>query len=616
MFNDPYEGYPVKTYGTLTTRPYQQQCIDKAIEHCRTSQDPVIMDISVGGGKSAIAAAIASHVSEKGGNVLVISRQSIIIAQNSEEAWGMKVKNSIYSAGLGKKSTTYPVVMASEGTIANALKKDLAFKSGEVHEPSEFYDKTYDLVIIDEAHHLDVLDEDKQSQYHQILIELYRRNPKLRVLGMTGSPFRGVVNIIGQDLFWKKKIAEVSQDYMIDMGYLVPLQFGAPDCEKYDLSEFSILGDEGTQEFTAEQMRKMERKLTQDKTMTEKVVADAVSKTADRNCVIFTVAGKKHAKEVAACLPKGSYAIITDEMSDRARDKALTAAYNGELKYLIQQNVLVTGYNNPRADALVILRRISSLTLLVQLIGRVLRLLKPEMIEHGVIKENGLILDYTDTMDEFRELYDSRELDEYDLQKSKNEDKTLTCMKCGTENGFHAVRCRHIDENGERCDFFWRSKICEDSYRAGKLYKKGCGVENSPSARTCRCCDNILNDWDAKLKGKHYSNDDYIPIEKFDMRPTQNGGVAVEYHLANGVVAKEFFPNAWDRSNPKHTIIKRMLNNNLIKKVFTKEHQANAYRARNAGEFCQLLPLIRIEAVTHRKSGTKDIISKVMHKID
>lgn len=609
---DPYANYPVKTYRKLTTRPYQQQCIDKAIEHCKESSDPVIMDISVGGGKSLIVAAIADHVAKKGGNVLVVSRQSIIIDQNSKEAFLMGVYNSIYSAGLNKKSTTYPVVMASEGTLANALKKDIAYDNGEVPEPSEFHNKVFHLVLIDEAHHLDILDEEGQSQYHQILKELYRRNPKLRVIGLTGSPFRGVVNIIGQDLFWKKKIAEVSQDYMIDMGYLVPLQFGAPDCEKYDLSEFDVLGQDGTQEYTAEQMRQMEKKLTSDKTMTQKVVADALEKTKDRNCVIFTVAGKKHAKEVAACLPEGSYAIITDEMPDRARDKALTAAYNGDIKYLIQLHTLVTGYNNPRADAIVILRRISSLTLLVQLIGRVLRLLKPEMIEAGVVKENGLILDYTDTMDKFRELYDSRELDEYDLQKSKQEEKTLTCPKCGEENGFHAVRCRGVSATGERCDFFWRSKVCQTSYRAGVLYKQGCGAENSPSARTCRVCENILNDWDEKLKHKHYTENDFIPVVNFDIKPTQNGGVAVEYHLDNGVVAREFFPNCWDKSNPKNAVIKRIVNNNLINKLFSKADQPKAYRARNAGELCSLKPLIKVQAVTHRKSGSKDIIAKTI----
>lgn len=615
---DIYAGYPVKTYGKITTRPYQQYAIDKAIEHCRESREPAIMDISVGGGKSLIVAAIADHVTKKNGKALVISRQGIIISQNSDEAWGMRIENSTYSASLGGKSTVYPLIMTTEGTFANALKKDIEYdlslnrpSDGSFYEPSEFYGMVFDLVLLDEAHHLDVLDDEEKSQYRFIMKQLLKRNPKTRIIGLTGSPFRGVVPIIGEDLFWKKKIVDISQDYMIDMNYLVPVQFGFPDVDKYDLSEFQPVSEDGTQDFTAQQMKDMEKKIMSNLTMTERIVHDVVEKTKDRNCVIFTVASKRHGKEVAKCLPKGTYAIISDDMSEKSRDRALKKAYDGEIKYLIQQNVLVTGYNNPLADTIVILRKIGSLTLLVQLIGRALRLLKPEQIERGIIKKDGLILDYTDTMDHFREAYDSRVLDDYDREKSKKDNDTITCPKCGTENGSKAKRCCNVID-GVRCDFFWHSKICEPHYRNGRLVNSGCGAENSPSARECRLCKNILSDWNEKLKGTHYKQTDYKPVEKFDMKPTKNDGVLVEYYLPNNEVAKAFYSPFSGNETAK-----RIFYNKFVKFHATTPSMKKVCRfARNAGELCNhKKELDTIGAITHRLDVKgKSIITKMLTK--
>lgn len=631
------------TFGKLTLRPYQQAAFNAAVEHFKKSPLPAIISASVGAGKTVIIAALHAHVTDKGGAVLTLSRQGEIVEQDHDDAWLARCKSSIYSASLGKKTVAYPSVFGTEGTVWNALKADLEYWSAHCDSKTPFGDlsseyladmgieidqtKTYELskmsnyspalLCVDEAHMCDFTDPN--CQYMKIFRELSRRNNKMRILGLTGTPYRGVTPIVGQadEYLWKEMLIDIPMEYLTDLGYLVPCTFGfAHDDVGYDLSEFESKGEDGTQDFTAEELRRMEALMLKAETTTEKIMIEVMARTKDRNCVMITCAGKKHCKEAAKFLPKGTYAIVTEDMGARLRKKALKDAFDGKIKYLLQVGCLTTGLNIPLIDTIVILRKIGSLTLLVQLIGRGLRLLKDFQIDAGIVKDDCLVLDYSDTMSELRELFDHPVLEEADLSKSKEDENTITCPKCQVENGKHAVRCRGIGSDGIRCDFFWRSRLCEPFFINGKLIDEGCGAENAPTARSCRCCDNTLIDPNAKLTGKHYTENDFIPVTKFDMRPTQNGGVAVEYHLVNGVVAKEFFPNAWDRSNPKHTIIKRMLNNNLIKKVFTKEHQAKAYRARNAGEFCQLLPLIKIEAVTHRKSGTKDIISKVMHKID
>jgi len=60
-------------------RGYQQKAHDATIEHCKNSKEPAFIGCTVGGGKTVLIAAIAKHVSEKGGKVLVLARQGELV---------------------------------------------------------------------------------------------------------------------------------------------------------------------------------------------------------------------------------------------------------------------------------------------------------------------------------------------------------------------------------------------------------------------------------------------------------------------------------------------------------------------------------------------------------
>lgn len=618
--NDPFwlPNVELTTYGKMTSRPYQEVTIRAIIEHVKSTRAPAIVSASVGSGKTLIAAFLARHVSDRKGRVLVLSRQGEIIQQDADDAWLSNCKNSIYSASLGVKSTTYPVIFGTEGTVWKALETDLQYwgdtqSDKQPSEPSKLHDKAFDLLMIDEAHHVDF--EASDSQYMKIISELLRRNPKMRIIGLTGTPYRGVTPIIGEadGYFWRKQLCDISTEYLTNMGYLSPIQWGfSHDDVGYDLSEFKSDGQDGTQDYTADQLRQMERKMLEAETTTQKIMIEIAEKTRDRNCVLITCAGKKHCKEAAKFLPEGSYKIITDDMAARTRRKALKDAYDGKVKFLLQIGCLSTGINIPLIDTIVILRKIGSLTLLTQLIGRGLRLLKDEQSDAGYKKENALVLDYSDTLNELKDLYDSPILDEADFSKSKENGDLITCPKCETENSFHAVRCRGVNSGGERCDFFWKSRICEDFYVNGKLKTEGCGAENAPTARQCRICENTLIDPNASLSKKHYTANDYKPVERFDMRPTKNNGVIVEYHLPNSETAKVFYSPF---SN--NQIAKRIFYNQFTKRHATTRALKGLVRAaRNAGELCGLRDqLDTVEAVTHRTNDKDEsVISKVINR--
>lgn len=518
---------------------YQFPAHIDTVEYCKNYEAPGVIDMSVGAGKTIMIGALAKHVTDKGGKVLVLARTAELIEQNSSDAWLMGCKNSIFSSGLGQKSISMPCVMGTEGTVVNYLNTHFT-KSNNTFVPA--------LLLIDECHHADwqevqaYIDDNEppQTQYAKIIVHLMHQNPKLRIIGYTGSPYRGVTDIIGP--FWKEKITEVSTMQLIELGYLVPPVFGfGDDSHAYDLSEFKPKGGKG-QDYTRDELNQMEKKIRSDLTMTQRIMEEVIERCKDRNGVLITCAGKKHCEQVAECLPDGSWGIVTDSTPTKQRRDILAKAKTGEIKYVIQVGCLTTGINVPLWDVCVILRRIGSLTLLTQLVGRVLRTLKKEHISAGFNKDDALILDYTDTFEAMGDIFNDPILDQALAKKAQETGEYQECPVCGTHNSMYAVRCIGKDDNpvDGRCEYFFQFVACES-----------CGTKNAPTAQNCRNCDAIMIDPNSKLINKAYTDADYKPVKTMTFNPTKNhDGLWVIYELdsvyhKNGIaypeIAKELY---------------------------------------------------------------------------
>ena len=519
---------------TYKLRPeYQEPIHFVTIEHCRSSNEPAFVSASVGAGKTINIGFMAKHVVDKGGKVLVLARQGELIEQNSNDAWAIGVKTSIFSASLGKKSTVFNCVMGTEGTVAN-------------HLQDVFSNWLPDCILIDECHMVDwqdALSAEPETQYGKILSHFKALKPKLRIIGYTGSPYRGCDSILGD--FWKKQLYEIGTMRLIGMGFLVAPRFGFGDDEHhYDLSEFKPVGGDGAHDFTAKEMAAMGRKLTKELTMTQQIMEQVKQIAQTRNGVLITCASKKHCQQVADCLPAGTWGIITDDTTTKSRKAILDGAKAGDIKYVIQIACLSTGVNVPNWDTLVLLRKIGSLTLLIQLTGRVLRQLKPEHIDKGMTKDDALVLDFTDTFESMGDIYDDPIVNQALAAKKSRREDMIECPDCATLNSKFARRCAGVDAKGHRCEYFWTFSEC-----------KSCGTKNDTTAKDCRHCGAVMIDPNAKLLHKAYTDADFKPVKTMIATPVKGDGVMVTYHLDstfmdNGEekpeIAREFL-------NPFHT---------------------------------------------------------------
>lgn len=499
----------------MSLRDYQKPAFDAAIEHFKSKDGakPAFLDMSVGSGKTAIAAFVANHVISRGGKCMVLARVGELVMQNGGFAESIGLSVSYYSSSLGAKSVRHNLIHGTEGTVVRALGS--AFKSWAP-----------DILIIDEAHMVDF--ESPDSMYMRIISHFRAVNPKLRVLGLTGSPFRGTESMIGE--FWRKCLYSISTESLVGDGWLVPVHFGWPEHDE-DSFDFAKLEQEnGGLEFTDEQMDKFR---AGDPTKTERIMAEIVQRTASDLGVLIFAQTKKHCAEIAGALPPGSWAIITDETPDKERSEYLSKAQTGEIKYMINVSVLGVGVNVPYWQSIVYLRPVGSLVLLIQSIGRILRLLIDESIDMNAldveqriaeiaasIKPFGRVYDYAGVMDRLGHLYENPMLAQAQFERSKREGSTIVCPRCNCENSDKARRCIGVDHKGVRCDHFWLSQDC-----------RKCGAKNDVTARDCRVCGEQLIDPNEKLLHKAYSDSELVPLRDMQMEPTKNGGLLVRYLL-------------------------------------------------------------------------------------
>ena len=607
--------------GDIEPRPYQWLIYKLTGDVIRHYVGPSYVTASVGSGKSLMIAMIAKRFQEMGYSGMILSRQGEIVEQDAEELWSLGVRNSLFSASLGRKSSTYPIICGSEGTVVNALfdKKD---ESGNVIAKGALSDFCPRFLLIDENHMVNDIDvvNNGDTQYAVIINELMKRckdkhGHELRIIGYTGSPFRGTTSIKGA--FWKKEIINIDTKYMVENGFLVPTIFGLHDVDSlhYDLSDFHGSDVDGTQDFTFEQLKQMQKDILEQGTLTQKIMLKVVELTKNRNGVLITCAGKKHCQEAAKYLPEGSYSIVTEDMGPKARRKALKDAYTGRKKFTFQIAALTTGVNIPLWDTSCILRKIMSLTLLVQLLGRGMRLLKKEQIDAGYHKEDHLVLDFSGTMFELGQLYEDPILEEAEAQRSKRSGEQVPCPKCGTMNSPYARRCIGKDALSPdgRCEEFFSYIRCGFDKHGIRIFDDGCGTKNDPTARYCRHCDHVLRDPNAALNERAYTDNEWADVMDFKVQLTKDGeGILYRYWI-NRCDGKEGWANEVFYPYGGATHMKNMFKAKAIfPHLDDKSMAGKILKCQNAKQFMMYAGLIKApKRITHRINDKgRDIIHR------
>ncbi|OAT31115.1 superfamily II DNA/RNA helicase [Buttiauxella brennerae ATCC 51605] len=462
---------------SFTLRPYQQEAVDATLHYFRKNITPAVIVLPTGAGKSLVIAELARVAR---GRVIVLAHVKELVAQNHAKYCALGLEADIFAAGLQRKESNGKVVFGSVQSVARNL---------------EQFHGEFSLLIVDECHRIGDSDD---SQYQQILAHLRTSNPKLRLLGLTATPYRlgkgwiyhfhyhGMVRGNENALF-RDCIYELPLRYMIKHGYLTPPERLDMPVVQYD---FSRLQAQSNGLFSEADLN---RELKQQKRITPHIVSQIVEFAADRHGVMVFASTVEHAKEVTALLPANDAALITADTPSPARDTLIEAFKNQQFRFLVNVSVLTTGFDAPHVDLIAILRPTESVSLYQQIVGRGLRLAPG--------KKDCLILDYAgNPHDLFTPEVGAAK------GKSDNVPVQVFCPSCGFANTFWGKttsdgkliehfgrRCQgwFEDDDGtrEQCDYRFRFKNCPQ-----------CHAENDIAARRCHQCDHVLVDPDDMLK--------------------------------------------------------------------------------------------------------------------
>ncbi|WP_456269711.1 DEAD/DEAH box helicase [Kushneria sp. AK178] len=476
---------------SLTTppqlRPYQKEAVERVVGHFRQSDDPAVVVLPTGSGKSLVIAELARIAR---GRVLVLAHVRELVAQNHAkyEAYGLSA--DVFSAGLGRRDSQRQVVFGSVQSVINAL--------------DEFDDGRFTLLVIDECHRVapmvDAGAENKRRQqpgsYQRVIDHLRAARPDLKVLGLTATPYRLGQGFIyhrhyhgmvrgPETSFFRDCVFEQPLRVMVKQGYLAEPRRIDAAVARYD---FSQLSPRSSGQYAESDLNRV----VSGNRATPVIIEDVMAHAHDRQGVMIFAATVAHAEEIMGYLPEGQAALVTGTTAGRERERLIEAFKAREIQYLVNVAVLTTGFDAPHVDLIAILRPTESVGLYQQIVGRGLRL--------SPGKTECLVLDYAGNP---WALYGP----EIDTPRpdSDSEPVQVECPECGFANIFWGKRdgelviehfgrrCQGLveDEQGSRvqCDFRFRYKVCEQ-----------CGTQNDIAARRCRHCQEQLIDADDKLR--------------------------------------------------------------------------------------------------------------------
>lgn len=374
---------------TFQLRPPQIEAVDAVISHIKKRLSPCLLELATGFGKSLCVSAIAKYLVGVAPNkrVLCIAPTLELILQNHEKyvTW-YKEPASIYCSSAGSKDLRHQVIFASPLT---ALKNIRLIAHLGVSG-----------IIIDEAHGMTptMLELIKQVQEYEI--NGTRPNGNVRIIGMTATPYRTGTGYIyakdctgdeeilhdddkARDPYFSRLLYRATAGEQVQMGYLTRPVIGETD-EHYDTSK---LETDRNGSFTAASVARA----FNGNTKTERIVNKVMAYADNRKGVMFFAATISHAEEIASYLPAHDVRVITGKLKKSEREKFISDFKTKRYKYLVNVDVLTTGFDSPHVDLIAILRATESPGLLQQIIGRGLRLADG--------KEDVLILDYAENIE-------------------------------------------------------------------------------------------------------------------------------------------------------------------------------------------------------------------------
>ncbi len=320
----------------MILRPYQSAALDQLRALLLRGAKRLALIAPTGSGKTVMFSEIIRSATARGKRSLVLAHRRELIDQTIEKLTAFGVAAGVIMADDPRRDDHLPVQVASIQTLANRLDR---------LPPA-------DLIITDEAHHA-------VSPSYRAVLDAY---PDAIVIGPTATPWR--LDRFGlADIFEGSVVAATPAELMA-IGALVNYDAFAYDSP--DLHDVGLVAGEFNQ-------RDLGLACNTD-VLVGSVVREYIAHANTRRAILFPVNVEHSRALVAEFQSAGVVAEHVDAKTPtEIRKQAMVRFRTGDLVVLSSVGVLTEGFDAPAAEVCILARPTKSLSLHLQMIGRVLR---------------------------------------------------------------------------------------------------------------------------------------------------------------------------------------------------------------------------------------------------
>lgn len=319
--------------------------------HTRPESNPLVI-MPTGTGKSMTMALFVWGMLQRYPHLRMLNLTHVkeLVLGNYEalrEVWPT-APAGIFSAGLGRKDYHGQVTYAGIGSIVKHTQR-----FGHI-----------DFIVVDEAHRIS---DNEASSYQKVISALKAKNPNLIVIGFTATAFRMGMGMLTNGELFDEVCFDLSSAeafiWMIEQRYLLRLVSKNPGIQ-VDESKVKIKAGEYDEKSASAAFR--------DQDILDSAVDSIIAHGEEENRRAWLIFAQsiEDCELLAGMFRQRGYPIETVHSKRGDRDSVLAAFRKGELRGVVNQDVLTTGFDNPRIDLIGMLRLTRSSGLWVQMLGR------------------------------------------------------------------------------------------------------------------------------------------------------------------------------------------------------------------------------------------------------
>jgi len=403
----------------MLLRPYQKVAVSDACKALDKHGNTLVV-APTGAGKTIMLSALVGERHKKGKRILVIQHRDELVKQNKEKF---------------ERVNPYITTSIVNGTVKH-WDGDAVFSMIQtMSRDRNLRDRPlFDMVVIDEGHHA------AAPTYTKVIEAVREDNDKAEIVGFTATPNRGdgkglrsVFNNCAHQIELATLIREGflvrPKSYVIDLGVGDQLDKVTKRGKEYDMQEVASI---------------MDRQV-----INNRIVDEWKEKAGGRKTVVFcsTVDHAAHVCDAFVMAGiKSNY--VTGETDKDERAAMLYDLEFGDTQVIVNVAVLTEGFDAPPVSCIILTRPCSQKGTMVQMIGRGLRILDPELYPN-IIKTDCIVMDFGTSIITHGGLDESANLDGVD--KSIGGDApTKVCPDCGSEVSANTRVCPICEHEFER----------------------------------------------------------------------------------------------------------------------------------------------------------------------